>query len=114
MKVFKHCGTTLGQGRVSTGLEDEVVEVVSTALEVVSTALEVVSADAVVFVVFPVGLVWTEVRVSVTGQIVVETATVTIVVATDRAGQFVTVSAQLVMVETEVVKMVDVLRKLVT
>lgn len=107
MKVFKHCGTTLGQGRVSTGLEDEVVDVVSIALEVVSD-------DAVVLVTFPVGLVCTEVRVSVTGQMVVETATVTIVVVTERAGQFVTVSAQLVIVETEVVKMVDVLRKLVT
>jgi hypothetical protein len=54
------------------------------------------------------------VRVSVTGQIVVETATVTTVVFTPPAGQLVTVGAQLVMVDVEVVKIVDVLRKLVT
>jgi hypothetical protein len=70
----------------------------------------------VVSVAVPVDwlLVWTVVRVSVTGQIVVDTATVTTVVVTDLAGQFVTVAAQLVMVETTVVKTVDVLRKLVT
>ena len=41
--------------------------------------------------------------VSVTGQIVVEIGTVTVVRMVERAGQFVTVGAQLIMVETLVV-----------
>jgi hypothetical protein len=56
----------------------------------------------------------TVVRVSVTGQIVVEVAMVTTVVVTWPAGQLVTVGAQLVMVWTSVTKMVEVLSKLVT
>jgi hypothetical protein len=48
----------------------------------------------------------------VTGQIVVDRTEVRVVVTTPplRAGQSVTVSAQLVMVETTVVRTVDVLR----
>lgn len=55
----------------------------------------------------------TVVRVSVTGQMVVETATVTTVVTTELAGQLGTVGAHWVMVWVLVVKMVDVLSKLV-
>ncbi len=51
--------------------------------------------------------------VSVTGQMVVDTAMVTTVVVMEWAGQLVTVAAQLVMVDVMVVKTVDVLRKLV-
>jgi hypothetical protein len=46
--------------------------------------------------------------VAVTGQIVVETGTITVVRTVEWAGQFVTVSAQLMMVETRVSKIVEV------
>ncbi len=59
-------------------------------------------------------LVRTVVRVSVTGQTVVETATVTTVVLTPLPGQLGTVGAQLVMVDTTVEKIVEVVWKLVT
>lgn len=48
------------------------------------------------------------VSVAVTGQIVVETGTITVVRTVEWAGQFVTVSAQLMMVETWVSKIVEV------
>lgn len=48
------------------------------------------------------------VRVSVTGQTVVETAMVTVVTAVEPAGQLGTSGPQLVMVWTEVVKTVEV------
>lgn len=49
-----------------------------------------------------------------TGQMVVEVAMVTTVVLTELAGQLVTVGSQLVIVETTVVKRVDVESKVVT
>lgn len=49
-----------------------------------------------------------------TGQMVVEVATVTTVVLTPPAGQSGTVGSQLVMVEVTVVKRVDVVSKVVT
>ena len=49
-----------------------------------------------------------ELNTSVTGQTVVETAMVEVTTVVDPAGQFFTVGAQLVMVATEVVKIVDV------
>ena len=84
-KVFKHEGTTEGQGAVATG-----------------------GAGAALVVVPGRTWVW----VSVTGQTVVETSMVTTVVMVDRcsAGQSVTAAAQLVMVWVEVVKMVEVVR----
>lgn len=48
--------------------------------------------------------------VSVTGQMVVEMGTVTVARTVDLAGQLVTVAPQLVMVCTEVVNTVDVVR----
>ena len=48
------------------------------------------------------------VSVAVTGQMVVETGTITVVRTVEWAGQFVTVSAQLMMVETWVSKIVEV------
>jgi hypothetical protein len=155
-KVFKHWGTTEGQGRVSVGPagcvdetevtkvedvptaavepEDEpttvpeveavtalwvdvvvpgaalVVVVPGAALVVVvpGAALVVVVPGAALVVVVPgaalvvvdwMGTVW----VSVTGQIVVEMATVTVTTAVEWAGQFVTVAAQEVIVLTTVV-----------
>jgi hypothetical protein len=46
--------------------------------------------------------------VAVTGQMVVETGMMTVVTAVDRLGQSVTVSAQEIMVEMAVLKIVDV------
>lgn len=122
MKVFKQDGTTPGQGRVSTG------ETELTALLLPPTRVDVVLTSGL-----PEGLPegdsegeappgaalleaeWlsTVVRVSVTGQMVVETAMVTTVVTTEFAGQSGTVGAHEVMVCVEVVKTVDVLSKLV-
>ncbi len=98
-KVFRHDGTTSGQGRVWTGL----VELVTALLPPTTVVAAVVAA------VDAGGVLRTVVRVSVTGQMVVETATVTTVVTTEWAGQLVTVGAHEVMVWVLVVKMVDVL-----
>jgi hypothetical protein len=107
-KVFRQDGTTLGHGRVSTGLAE-----LTTPLEPPATGVEVV-ATAGAEVAGELGaLLSTVVRVSVTGQMVVETATVTTVVTTELAGQLGTVGSHLVMVWVLVVKMVDVLSKLV-
>jgi hypothetical protein len=54
-------------------------------------------------------LLSTVVRVSVTGQTVVETAMVTTVVTTELPGQLETVGSHWVMVEVLVVKIVEVL-----
>lgn len=78
-----------------------------------TTALEATSEVATALLMVEV---WTVVCVSVTGQRVVETTEVRVVVSTVplRPGQLVTVPAQLVMVDTTVVRTVDVLKKLVT
>jgi hypothetical protein len=118
-QVFRHDGTTLGQGRVPTGILAEAagleaVPMVTAAVEDTSvpgplavTVLLGFSAGLELEMPLPVAGI---VMVSVTGQTVVETGIVTMVVVTDLAGQLVTVGAQLVMVETTVVKMVEVLR----
>jgi hypothetical protein len=46
--------------------------------------------------------------VAVTGQMVVDTGMMMVVTAVDRLGQSVTVAAQEIMVETAVLKMVEV------
>jgi hypothetical protein len=96
-KVFRQDGTTLGQGRVSTGEAEETAAVV--VLPPAATGDELVTASAgELAAVLGAALVSTVVRVSVTGQMVVETAMVTTVVVTEWAGQFVTVEAHWVMV----------------
>jgi hypothetical protein len=82
--VFKQEGTTLGQGRVSTGTAGEVpeetatVEVVATTeLGPVTAALEEVSTAEPGWV--GTALLEVRVRVSVTGQTVVVRATVAVV-----------------------------------
>jgi hypothetical protein len=124
-KVFRHDGTTAGQGSVSTGAT-ELTEL--TRLVVPLAAGEPELPDPVAEVAAPVGelaapvgelgapvaelggaLLTTVVRVSVTGQMVVETATVMTVVTTELAGQSGTVGPHEVMVWVVVVKMVDVL-----
>jgi hypothetical protein len=76
--------------------ETELVETAAEEVDSIPTALEVEDA-----------------AVSDTGQMVVETATETVVKTVERAGQLVTVSAQEMIVETKVVKTVDVVKAVV-
>ena len=99
----------LGQGSVSTGSTDEV----ATSL-LLSPPATVVEGDSAGGAVVGAGVSVTEtvsmvVWVSVTGQMVVETGTVTIVVVTESPGHSVTVGSHCVMVWVLVVKMVEVL-----
>jgi hypothetical protein len=120
MKVFRQDGTTLGQGRVSTGLTEVAMPLVPGTTTVPDGAWVVLEpAPRVVLeateVPETIVLVSMLVRVWVTGQMVVETAMVTTVVTTDELpGHEDTVGAHWVMVDVLVVKMVDVLMELVT
>lgn len=87
--MFKHCGRRLGHGAVGAA---ELADVGVPAVDPAPPALPVGAAEAVL-----------EPSAAVTGQMVVETGTTTVVTTTDSAGQLVTVGAQLMMVETEVV-----------
>jgi hypothetical protein len=82
--------------------EDEAPEFSPT--EVGLALVTKLEADGTIKELDPVGLT------SETGQIVVETGTTTVVKTVEAAGQFLTDSAQLMMVETWVEKMVLVVR----
>lgn len=126
--MFRQAGTTLGQGSVSTGRLPVVVDVVNVPVGVVTGGaggrsvlgggtggLSVPGGPGgpggrTILVVLVTTLVW----VSVTGQMVVEMGTVTMTVVAPLPGQTRTSGPQLVMVETTVVKMVEVLWNVVT
>lgn len=103
--MFKHDGRTAGQGAVSTGPAGKVADTEEeTAVVPETTGPLELAPDTT----GPLELV---VAGGPTGQIVVEIGTVTVVRTVEDAGQLVTSGPQLMMVETDVVKMVEVVRE---
>lgn len=106
-QVFKQAGRTVGQGAVVAGGDWVVVETAGADEAGPETWAAELDEPGTTTADEP-GTTADEVSAAVTGQTVVEMATVRVVRTVEWAGQFVTVAAQLVMVDTIVVKTVEV------